>query len=126
LTQNDSLEGDEATFDEVDPDLEQAEAQPPKAADRIPEQDTLAPERRAVVLPFTHFPADHPLRKTELALRINQATHLLAIIRNAVAEKSFQYSHIMRHAPSKGVHTRSRAAIAKLKNQITHSCRVYN
>jgi len=27
------MEGDEAAFDEVDPDLEQAKAQPPKAAD---------------------------------------------------------------------------------------------
>ena len=32
----------------------------------------------------------------------------------------------MRHAPSKGICTRSRAAIVELKNQITHSCRVYN
>ena len=38
------MEGDEAAFDEVDPDLEQAKAQPPEAADRIPEQDMLTPK----------------------------------------------------------------------------------
>jgi hypothetical protein len=87
--------------------------------------DVLPPEHKVVMLPSTHLPASHPDCKEELTLRIKQATQYLAAIREAVAEKSFQYAHVMRKAPSKGVRTRSRTVIAKLIERIALRCRVY-
>ena len=92
---------------------------------RIQESDLLPPERRAVILPSTHMPHDQALRKAELALRIKQATRYLAAVREAIVEKSFQFSHIMRAAPSKGVRTRSRTTITKINERIALCCRVY-
>lgn len=43
----------------------------------------------------------------------------------AIAEKSFQYSHIMRKAPKKGVMTRSRATIRKIDHQIACLYKLY-
>lgn len=90
-----------------------------------PASDLLLPERRLVILPSTHMPHHQSLRKAELALRIKQATRHLAAVREAIAEKSFQFSQIMRAAPSNRVRTRSRATIAKLNDRIALSCRVY-
>jgi len=77
------------------------------------------------MLPSTHCPDGHSDRKMELTLRIKQATRYLAAIREAVAEKSFQYAHVMRKSPSKGVRTRSRTVISKLNERIALRCRVY-
>jgi hypothetical protein len=67
---------------------------------------------------------DH--RELELAHRISQAEQQLNDIRNVVAEKSFQYSHVIRVAPRKAVATRSRAVIKKLNNQIAGHSRLYS
>jgi hypothetical protein len=85
----------------------------------------IPPERQSVVLPSTHMPNNPGLRRAELALRKKQAARYLAAVREAVAEKSIQYSHVMRVAPSKGVRTRSRTTIAKLNDRISWYCRVY-
>jgi len=85
----------------------------------------LPPKQKSVILPSTHLPIGHALGNKELALHIKQATHYLAAIQEAVAEKSFQYSHIMRKAPSKSVRTRSRALISKLNHWIALCCQVY-
>jgi hypothetical protein len=91
-----------------------------------PDHLALLPERRPLHLPSSHTTApNHPLRQAELTLRIKQATQHLAALRNAIAEKSFQYSHIMRLAPSKGVRTRSRLAILKISERISQYSRVY-
>jgi hypothetical protein len=87
--------------------------------------DLLPPERRPVILPSTHMPNAIILRKSELRLRIKQATQYLTMLREAIAEKSFQYSHVMRVAPSKGVRTRSRATISKINDRISYCCRMY-
>lgn len=90
-----------------------------------PEQLGMLPERRPLHLPSSSSTANHPLRQAELTLRIGQATQYLAALRNAIAEKSFQYSHIMRSATSKGVRTRSRSAIFKITERISQYSRVY-
>ena len=65
---------------------------------------TTPPEHRPLHLPSSNNTAtDHPLRQAELTLRIQQATQYLSALRDAIAQKSFQYSHVMRSAPSKGV-----------------------
>ena len=65
-------------------------------------------------------------RQLELSHRISHADHHLNRIRELIAEKSFQYSHVIRVSPRKGVNTHSRAAVKKLNLQISVHCRVYS
>jgi hypothetical protein len=113
-------EPDPSAFDNLDD--ESIEADPDSERQIRQDTDMLPPKQRSVIFPSTHLEIGHALGKKELALRIKQATRYLAAIREAVAEKSFQYSHIMRKAPSKSVRTHSRASIAKLNNRIALCC----
>jgi hypothetical protein len=61
----------------------------------------------------------------ECTHRISLAEHHLNQIRNLIAEKSFQFSHVIRVSPRKVVTTRSRAAIKKINLQIALHCRLY-
>jgi hypothetical protein len=61
----------------------------------------------------------------ELSHRISQADHHLNRIRDLIAEKSFQFSHVIRVAPRKAVNTRSRAEVKKINLQISVHCRLY-
>lgn len=61
----------------------------------------------------------------ELSHRISNADLHLNRIRDLIAEKSFQYSHIIRVSPRKGVNTHSRIAVKKLNLQISIQCRLY-
>jgi hypothetical protein len=65
-------------------------------------------------------------RELERANRISHADHHLNRIRDLIAEKSFQYSHVIRVAPRKAVVTRSRVALKKLNNEIAGHCRAYS
>ena len=118
-------EADSSAFDNLDDESNEPEPDPDSEHQVRQDNDVLPPEQRSVIFPSTHLQIGHPLGKKELALRIKQATRYLAAIREAVAEKSFQYSHIMRKAPSKSVRTRSRASISKLNNRIALCCRIY-
>ena len=117
------------SFDSLDDEIDSAE---PSAPDQLidvtdPDQIALLPERRPLHLPSSHNTTqNHPLCQAELTLRIKQATQYLAALRNAIAEKSFQYSHVMRSAPSKGVRTRSRSTIIKITERISQYSRVYS
>ena len=84
------------------------------------------PEGRRLSIPSTWISRDNPYRAKELELRIQQASKTLQILRDKIADKSFQYSHIIRVAPRKGVRTRARATIAKLNHAIAYLCRVYS
>lgn len=61
----------------------------------------------------------------EVSLRITHAEHHLNRIRDLIAEKSFQFSHVIRVAPRKAVNTRSRAEVKKINLQISVHCRLY-
>lgn len=63
--------------------------------------------------------------KLELSHRISHAELHLSRIRDLIAEKSFQFSHVIRVAPRKSVNTRSRAEVKKLNLQISVHCRLY-
>lgn len=113
---------DLATFD---PDVDPAESgKSGPVLDPHPAETSaiLSPERRPIMLPSTCL--NHPLRAMELSLRKQQATRYLDALRGAIADKSFQYSHIMRNAP-KSVRTRARAAVAKMNSRIAMYCRIY-
>lgn len=64
-------------------------------------------------------------RDLEISHRISFAKEQLNIIRNLIAEKSFQFSHVIKVSPRKSITTRSRAAIRKLNNEIAERCRMY-
>lgn len=64
-------------------------------------------------------------RNLEITHRILMADEQLGHIRNLIAEKSFQFSHVIRVSPRKGVTTRARAIVKKLNNQIAEHCRFY-
>jgi len=115
------------TFDNLDDDPDPDSEHPDQDSTRIETQENedVQPERRRIILPSTHMPDNPSMCQVELQLRIKQATRYLGAIRNAVAEKSFQYSHVLRLAPSKGAETRSRRLIAKVNNRIALYCRVY-
>src|SRR6202522_2187849 len=61
----------------------------------------------------------------ELSYRIQHAENHLNRIRDLIAEKSFQFSHVIRVAPRKDVNTRSRAEVKKLNLKISVHCRLY-
>ena len=78
-------------------------------------------EEQQVYLPF-----NGALANVEINLRKNQASQLLHQLRELIAEKSFQYSHIIQAAPRKGVRTRAQAVVKELVNKITLHAQMYN
>jgi len=82
-------------------------------------------EHRRLPLPSYHN-AGSKHAGLELRLREMQADRLLDSIRSSVAEKSFQYSHVIRKAPRKGVNTRARSVIGKINSKIAGLCTAYN
>lgn len=83
------------------------------------------PERRPVLLPSTCLSKDHPLSITELQLRKDQANRYIMALREVIAEKSFQYTHVIRVAPRKAIVTRARNVILKLNQKISFYSRMY-
>ena len=83
------------------------------------------PEKQKLSIPSTWISASNQYRAVELQLRMKQASKSLQALRDAIADKSFQYSHVIRVAPKKGVRTRARATIAKLNYIIAFQSRVY-
>jgi hypothetical protein len=112
-------------FEDLDDDIENTT---PSCSDfMISGSDSASyPEHRPLSLPSHNSTEDPPYSKVELSLRVKQASQYLSAIQEAVAEKSFQYSHVMRGTHSKAIWTRSRAVIRKASDRISHCCRVYN
>lgn len=81
-------------------------------------------EEQIIVLP-SNGNTSHVHRELELSHRVSIAEEQLNHIRNLIAEKSFQFSHVIRVSPRKGVATRARALVKRLNNQIAEHCRMY-
>lgn len=119
--------------DEIDPNLSGNDQGLPASTDET-EHDAidgsadniLRPERKILPIPSQSISDGNVYRKAELDLRLVQATKILTALRDLIAEKSFQFSHVIRVAPRKGVRTRARSAIAKINNHIAYHCRVYD
>ena len=113
----------EAEFDNLD-DIGPSEKETPASSGPShlrADINTIPIEERPVYLP-----CNGDLAYVEINLRKNQASRLLHQLRELVADKSFQYSHIIRAAPRKGVRTRARAVIQDLVNKIALHARIYN
>jgi hypothetical protein len=113
----------EGEFDSSD-DLDPAEDDIPVASrpsNRPAHTHAIPVEEQQIYLPSNGNFAD-----VEIDLRKNQASRLLHQLRELIADKSFQYSHIIRAAPRKGVRTRAQAVVQQLVNKITLHARMYN
>ena len=62
----------------------------------------------------------------ELTHQVSNADNHLNKLQDLIAEKSFQYSHVIHVAPQKAVTTRSRDVIKKLNHQIARHCQMYS
>jgi hypothetical protein len=117
---------DTARFDDLDEDdlddhnLASGNDGPAASPEMVPE------DGRTLAMPST-CKIPHPTHcAMELTLRGRQALRHLNALRGAIADKSFQYSHVVRPAPRKSVRTRARSAISKLNNMISFHCRAYS
>ena len=108
----------------------------PSDADDMPVDDTenhttaaqVGPvliEDQIIPIPSNGNTSDHH-RDLELSHRILLADRHLNRLRDLIAEKSFQYSHVLRVAARKVVETRSRAVIKKLNHEIAEQGRMYS
>lgn len=91
----------------------------------VPALTPVAVELQPICLPSTrNVTSGH--EDIELSLRSDQAKNHLHQLRELIAEKSFQYSHIIRVAPTKGVKTRARGTVKGLNMKIAFHCEVYS
>ncbi|KAF8799621.1 hypothetical protein BYT27DRAFT_7227787 [Phlegmacium glaucopus] len=96
-----------------------ADATQPLTADATqPLTGLEAPELHQVVMPSNMLEDGHPLRSVELSLRKQQAERYLNTLREAIADKSFQFSH-------KSVRTRARTIVGKLNDCISLYSHIY-
>ena len=77
-----------------------------------------------------HMPSNRNVpqqfRPTELVLRKEQASNELNCLRGLIADKSFQYSHVIRNAPTKKVRTWAQTKVKTLDTEILFHCRLYS
>ena len=94
-----------------------------------------SPQQTAMVSGFVegiilHMPSNRNVpkqfRPTELVLRKEQASNELNFLRGLIADKSFQYSHVIRNAPTKKVRTRAQTKVKTLDTEILFHCRLYS
>ncbi|PPR08061.1 hypothetical protein CVT24_010959 [Panaeolus cyanescens] len=69
---------------------------------------------------------DSSLAPIELQLRIRQATTQLNKIRDLIAEKSMQFSHVQRNAPTTAIKTRSRQKVKNITAELKLHSRIYS
>ena len=87
--------------------------------------DSISAEKWPIVLPSTCFTQDHPLCRLEFVLRKQQAHRYITALQEVIAEKSFQFTHVIWHAPRKAVEICACAVIAKLNTKIALYAKVY-
>jgi hypothetical protein len=111
-----------------DPVLSDADNSPDETSASLPKTPNpigqLPIEDQIIALP-SNGNTSHIYRGLEITHRMSLADEQLNQIRNLIAEKSFQFSHVIRVSPRKGVTTRARAVVRKLNHQIAEHCRFY-
>jgi hypothetical protein len=119
---NHENEGEFDTLGELDNGMALAPTPAPAAGlSNLPAASTISVEEQQVYLPCHGH-----LAKVEIKLQKSQASQLLHQLWELIAEKSFQYSHIMQAALQKGVCTQSQAVVHKLVNKISLHAWMYN
>jgi hypothetical protein len=87
---------------------------------------SISPEKRQLNIPSTCLPRDHSMSQLEFHLRERQANRYIIALREVIAEKSFQYTNVIRVANRKSVVTRARNTITKLNQKISFYAKIYN
>jgi hypothetical protein len=118
-TARNDVEDHDKSFEDFDDEDEDGAADPDEIVGGNDPDLDLPPERVPLHLPSSYDTPTHTFRQAKLNLRVKQATRYLAALRDAIAQKSFQYSHVMCSAPSKGVQTQSRSAIIRITDQVS-------
>lgn len=122
LSDDGDNESDGETDGELDEDNDDLESIGDNEDDHLP----VPVEYQVIPLPSRIPDSDAADRSIELAVRRQKAEHLLGKVREAVADRSFQYSHIIRKAPTKGVKTRARTKVISQAVHLTDLARQYN
>jgi hypothetical protein len=121
-------DADASAFDDLDE--EEPDSAPPSSIQ--PTQTPLSQEEispihsRLLPMPSTSDSPNPDHCMVELNLRRQLAAQLLNSLREVIADKSFQYSHVIRVAPCKTTKFRARSAITKLNTRISLYCRAYS
>jgi hypothetical protein len=114
------IQDNQSQFDDID------DEELGHGAEDIRSDEAGAAPFRPPRMPSTCDGSDRIHQAIELTLRRQQAGRLLSALREAIADKSFQYSHVLRVAPGKTIRNRARAGIKKLNDVISFHCRAYN
>ena len=72
------------------------------------------------------LPCEGHFTDVEISLRKKQASRQLNQLRELIAEKSFQYSHVIQAAPRKGVRTRAQTKVKELDHKIALQAQIYS
>ena len=91
------------------------------------DQDHLLPSHsRPITMPSTlQLSPNHPYSILGLTLRKRQVNQHLNLLREAIANKSFQYSHIIQPAARRVVRSYAYLAVRKLNHTISFLCHAY-
>ena len=122
---------DDLAFDPVlaEADISTFNSEPPRLATHstpnISNDIRPVPIEDQVIALCSNGNTSNAYRNLEIRHRILMASEQLHHIRNLIAEKNFQFSHVIHVSPRKAVTTRARAAVKKLNNQIAEHCRFY-
>src|SRR5882762_1737158 len=90
-----------------------------------PSDNNVAVEHQTICLPSNGY-VNPGHEDIELSLRKKQARAHLNQLRELIAEKSFQYSDVIRAAPRKGIWTRARGTVKGINMRISFHCQVYS
>lgn len=85
------------------------------------ESQSIAVEDLPIPLPRAGY-----LANVELGIRRIQAEQQLNRLRELIADRSFQFSHVIRKAPRKGVRTRARTTTNDLAKDVSLHARMYS
>jgi len=128
ISNSDNSNDKDEDFDNLDDDEEPETPLTTDTVNVLPAGNNayhINPEKRQIILPSTCLPTTHPLSKTEMSLRKQQAIRYITALQDVIAEKSFLFTHVVRHAPRKSVKTRGRAMIAKVNTKIALYAKMY-
>jgi len=126
IHRDDQVEEWDTIVDGLDQDAqtEPAETSPSACTSSAPTVTQVPVEHQPLCLPSNRnvTPTHNAI---ELSLRITQAKTHLSQLRELIAEKSVQYSDVIRAAPRKGVRTRARGTVKGMNMRIAFHCQVY-
>jgi hypothetical protein len=121
------VQDEDIQFDDLDDDPAEGAAVPDSTIHDVRSVPGMVPVHcQLPSMPSTCDASEPWHSSVELALQRQQADWHLKRLREAIADKSFQYSHVMCVAPGKTIRNRARSAIKKLNDIICFHCRAYN